>query len=349
MVLAWFVDDDAITADLVQLCRSRTLAAGVDPFDYERVTSPLTSPRDWLSAFARLGATYARDAERAERGERTQTAAAFWRSAAALWHVATTLPHPDRAALTDAAQNASIALARYVELTDGRIHRLGSREAGYVGELRGPSTATTLAVVLPGLDSSRAEFVDLAEVLLARGVAVAAIDGPAQGELVDLPMTADYPRVVSALIDEILRTRSAITTITVVGLSLGGLYALAGALRESRIDAVATVSGPTEFPRWPMLPAFATDTIRLRTQGLPEARSIAAALLDVDLRLPVGRPLLIVSGTADSLPTPEQAVELARAQPHSELLLIDEGDHLCGNVRPQWIHRLGDWIQRIPG
>jgi fermentation-respiration switch protein FrsA (DUF1100 family) len=54
--------------------------------------------------------------------------------------------------------------------------------------------------------------------------------------------------------------------------------------------------------------------------------------------------MLVVSGAADTMPTPEQARTTATRAPAGESLLIEGGDHLLGNTRWQWLDRTADWL-----
>lgn len=349
--MSWFVDDITATESVIAVCRSRALGAGVDPFEYERLTGRLTSLRDWLGAFAEAGHTHGQRAQEAETAGHVATAIQQWRAAAACAHIANTLPHPDTTAAVDADRYAARAARRLAELS-GPVHELtGGQAASFDGELRLPRAPGSdadrppVAVIVAGLDSGRAEFLDLADALLARGIAVAAIDGPGQGSLADQPPQPAYEQVTSAVIDTLDSlevTDSA--RIALVGLSLGGHYAMLGAAADSRVTAVATISGAHPFPAWDEMPAFAVDTLTLRCGSAEKAAQFTNDLNRPELPSTVAQPMLIVSGVADVLPTPEQAQRNADEAGNAELVLIEAGDHLLGNTRWMWLDRTADWI-----
>ncbi len=54
--------------------------------------------------------------------------------------------------------------------------------------------------------------------------------------------------------------------------------------------------------------------------------------------------MLVVTGSADVLPTPDQARDTVDMAADAELVLIDGGDHLLGNVRRAWLDATADWI-----
>lgn len=344
----WFVDDPTAVGPVIAGSRSRAVGAGVDPFQYEEITGGLASLRDWLPAFDRAARTHQQIAEEAESMARTVTAAASWRAAAVCWHIATTLPNPDAAVMHAAARASSRSLSKYLRLRGG-VTELASSigHASYIGELRLPAGQQhpPVVVIIPGLDSSRAEFLDLADALLARGLAVVAIDGPGQGTLIDQPPTYTYDHVVSAVLNELRELNSVdMGRVAVFGLSLGGLYAQLAAAHDPRITVAATLSGPYPLPTWDSLPPFATDTLRLRTGGTSATERFADQLHHADVVAHITQPLLVVSGTADVLPTPAQAESLAAAAPRGKVHLVPGGDHLCGNARWRWLSATGDWL-----
>lgn len=132
--------------------------------------------------------------------------------------------------------------------------------------------------------------------------------------------------------------------VVLIGLSLGGLYAMRSAAADRRIRAVATVSGPYPMPTWDTLPPFAVDTLTIRCGGADHARDVIAALAQPGLLAAVHQALLVVSGGADELPPPAQARHIAATAPAGELLLVPGGDHLLGNTRWQWLDRTADWL-----
>lgn len=257
------------------------------------------------------------------------------------------------AAAEVAERYAATAARRYAELS-GPVHALtSSGPVPFEGELRLPSDAAgvpPVAVIVPGLDSGRAEFLDLADALLERQVAVALVDGPGQGSLVAHAPHADYAEVTSSVIDALSQLDVVdASRVALIGLSLGGLYAMHGAA-DSRVGAVATVSGAYPFPSWADMPAFAVDTLTLRCGTAREAARFTADITRPALPDAVRQPMLVVTGSADVLPTPEQAAQTVERSTDAELLLIAGGDHLLGNVRWQWLDRTADWVvDRLTG
>lgn len=93
---------------------------------------------------------------------------------AARWfHLATLAPYTEA---PRAAVEADHALSRALTVLEPGARRVSGE--GFTGWLRGPSDAPGTVVVVPGLDSAKEEFLDLVSALLARGLAVFAMDAP---------------------------------------------------------------------------------------------------------------------------------------------------------------------------
>ncbi|MGW6426366.1 alpha/beta hydrolase [Nocardia sp. NPDC055053] len=205
-----------MSAELVEALFSRATGAGIDPHDYRRICAQIAAPADWAPACAAAAARY-----------RTAPGSAITRGhqllMAARWsHLATLVPDENHGANADAADSAAEQGFSLLEPTARRI-----TGPGFTGILRGPADAAGTVIVVPGLDSGKDEFHVLADALLARGVAVFAMDGPGQGSRAATSvLTSDYPAVIGAAIDAL-----GVARVGVVGLSLGGYYAAAAAAR----------------------------------------------------------------------------------------------------------------------
>lgn len=341
-----FVDTPGITPAFIALNRSRAVGAGLDPFAYDRVTAEVPDLHGWPHALAEAARAHLAAALRAEADGLRVTAATEFRTAARWFHIATVLPHPDTGLLAALEGEADAATGRALARAEpDRAERIEG--PGFVGWLRRPEGVTTPPVVLiaPGLDSSKEEFHVLADALLARGLAVAAFDGPGQGvcAATSAPEPA-YHRVIGAVLDRLADAPGIdVGRATLVGMSLGGYYAAESAAHEPRLRAAVAVSGPHHLT-WEELPPFVTDTLTRRCGSAEAARAFAAA---VDLRpiaphIPV--PLLVVEGGTDVTPGVTTAAATADAAPHGELLLVPHGDHLLGNAQGDWLPQTADWL-----
>ncbi|MEU7121927.1 alpha/beta hydrolase family protein [Streptomyces zaomyceticus] len=310
---------------------ARATGAGLDPHEYRRVTEGLESVADWGPAFRRTARGYVR---RAENAGSHVSAGQHLLMAARWFHVATLGPYEgaDRA-----EAGADDALARALALLEPDARRLSGAE--FTGWLRGPADAPGTVIVVPGLDSAKEEFLDLAAALLERGLAVFAMDGPGQGALrATTTKRADYHHVIGQVIDALGATR-----VGLVGLSLGGYYAAETAALEPRVAATATVSGPFRL-EWAELPQPVRDILVQRTGGAEAARAFTDQVDLAGLAARIEGPLLTVDGGQDVIPGVTNGEPLARLAPHGTYLSVPHGDHLLGNARPDWLPVLTDWI-----
>ncbi|MFJ7949401.1 alpha/beta hydrolase family protein [Streptomyces sp. NPDC096354] len=310
---------------------TRATGAGVDPHEYQRITDGLTSVADWGPAFLRTGHSHL---QRAEDAGSVRSAGEYLLVAARWFHLATLAPYAEA---HRAAVEADRALSRALTILEPGARRVSG--AGFTGWLRGPSNAPGTVVVVPGLDSAKEEFLDLVSALLARGLAVFAMDGPGQGVLAaTTTFVSDYERVVGQAIDALGTAR-----IGLVGLSLGGYFAARAAALEPRVAAVATVSGPFRLD-WEELPQPVRDIMAQRAGGADAALEFAQHVDLAALAPRIAAPLLAVDGGQDVIPGVTNGESLARLAPHGTYLSVPHGDHLLGNARPDWLPHLSDHL-----
>ncbi|WP_395294950.1 alpha/beta hydrolase family protein [Kitasatospora hibisci] len=340
-----FLDHPALLPAFVEENRPRATGAGLDPHEYTRVTALLRSLHEWPEACRAAGRRHLTAADRAAAEGRTVSAGEAYEAAARWFHAAGLLPHPDRAAAAEAAVEADEAMRRALAHLDPAAERV---EGGsFAGWLRRPTGVAhpPVALVVPGMDSGKEEFHAVAGALLARGTAVLAMDGPGQGVLAATSAPEpDYHRVVGRVIDA-LTAHGGVDTdrVGVIGLSLGGYYAVTAAAHEPRIRATAVVSGPYRLD-WDALVPFVTATLTQRC-GTPEAARAFAARVDMTGLAPaVTGPLLVVEGGEDRIPGVTNADVLADRAPHAELLLVPHGNHLLGNALADWLPAAADWL-----
>ncbi|WP_367048583.1 alpha/beta fold hydrolase [Streptomyces sp. Je 1-332] len=313
---------------------TRATGAGVDPHEYRRVTDSLSSLGDWGPSFLHTGHGYLQRAENAENAGSPRSAGEYLLMAARWFHLATLAPYTEA---PRAAAEADHAFGRALTVLEPDARRVSGE--GFTGWLRGPADAPGTVVVVPGLNSAKEEFLDLASALLARGLAVFAMDGPGQGVLAaTTTFVPDYERVVGRVIDTL-----GVARIGLVGLSLGGYFAARAAALEPRVAAVATVSGPFRLD-WEELPPPVRDIMTQRAGGAAAAHEFARHVDLAALAPRIVAPLLVVEGEQDAIPGVANGERLARLAPHGSYLSVPHGDHLLGNARPDWLPHLSDHL-----
>ncbi|MGW1189575.1 alpha/beta hydrolase family protein [Streptomyces sp. NPDC002559] len=315
---------------------TRAVGAGVDPHEYRYVTGGLGSVADWGPAFVRAGHGHLR---RAQDAGSSRSAGEHLLTAARWFYLATLAPYAEA---DRAAAEADRALGRALAVLEPGARQVSGE--GFTGWLRGPSDAPGTVVVVPGLNSAKEEFLDLVSVLLARGLAVFAMDGPGQGVLAaTTTFVPDYERVVGRVVDAL-----GVPRVGLVGLSLGGYFAARAAALEPRVAAAATVSGPFRLD-WAELPRSIRELMAGRAGGTDAARRFVHQVDLTDLAPRITAPLLVVDGGRDVIPGVTDGEPLARLAPHGTHLSVPHGDHLLGNARSDWLPRLGDHFAHALG
>ncbi|WP_404867817.1 alpha/beta hydrolase family protein [Kitasatospora griseola] len=361
-----FLSAPGMAAGFVAKTRPRANGAGVDLYEYDRVTASLESLLQWPEACRAAALRHRAAAERAAGRGRTRTAGERHRLAARWFHLAGLIPDPDRARAAELARDADRSMEQSLALLEPQARRLSGD--GFAGWLRTPADAGPqvgghadaeangkrfpVAVVIPGMDSAKEEFHAVADAMLARGVAVLAIDGPGQGVMgagTVLDATGHREAVARAL-DALAEVDPAadgwgldLGRIAVVGLSLGGYLAAAVAAHDRRVRAAVLVSGPYRL-EWDRFVPFVTATLGLRCGGPDAARDFADRLDLAALAPQLRGPLLLVEGGDDRIPGMTNAEALAADLPHAEVLHVPYGNHLLGNAPADWLPDTADWL-----
>jgi pimeloyl-ACP methyl ester carboxylesterase len=338
-----FIDLNDIVPAVAAGTRSRALATGAEANEYDEITATIPSLREWPEAFIAAGARHRARGREAERSGDTAAAVEALFAAAALFHLATCVPHPGRRGHREAAE----AMKEGLRISEPTATYISG--ASFVGVLRrAPNLASApLVIIVPGLDSSKEEFRYVADALALQGLATLSIDGPGQGELAEsLPLRADYTPVVSEALDAIDDLRNADwspSRIGIAALSLGGFFGTTALAQEPRLKAGLIVSGPHSFD-WEQLPLPVTDTLELRLGSVTAARQFADAIDLTDMESSITQPVLIVTGGADIIPGVAPAAILTDRIPSATHLFVEDGDHLLANASSSWIPQATQWL-----
>jgi 5-aminopentanamidase len=330
---------------------ARFVANGTSYADFEATLARIGHWDDWCREWGRTARHYEQLAEAAEAAGRALTAGEAWRRAALCWHwgkfVFTDHPDEQRAAherTVACFRRGAGTLTPPAELV--RVPYAGTTLAAY---LRVPAGRPPIVIMIPGLDSVKEELQATAEYLLARGLAVIAIDGPGQGETeYELPIEPAYEHVTTAVADY-LKGRDDIDPdrLGVFGVSLGGYYAARSAAYEPRVTAAVDLAGPYRFDLdWDTLAPQTRTTFQHRSGAASpaQARERAATLTLEEAAPRITRPLLVVHGGRDRLIPEYHAERLAREAPGAELLLYPDGSHGVTNHAFESRAAIADWL-----
>jgi pimeloyl-ACP methyl ester carboxylesterase len=332
----------------------RLIAQGVDPNDFARVTAPLERWEEWLGAWRANGDLHAGLAREAERRGRTLTAGRAWVRAALSYHYAKFVWMVDLDRHRETADLAVAALRHAHRLLDPTAERLeipfeGTVMTATLRRPRDPHPASPV-LLLPGLDSTKEEFFNWESVFLDRGMATLSLDGPGQGETgYHTHIRPDYEVAVTAALDH-LRGRDDLLPdqAGAVGVSLGGYYAPRAAAFEPRIRAAVAIGGPYDFGEcWAGLPGLTRETFVHHSGARDQAEGERlAGRLDLGPVLPrLAQPLLVIFGRLDRLIPWRQAERVAAEAPAGELVMFEDGNHVCNNLPYRYQPLAADWMR----
>lgn len=327
----------------------RFTSQGVDPSDFARVTAPLERWDDWLDAWVANGDRHAVLARAAEERGRTLTAGEAWVQAALSYHFGKFVWMVDLAKHRAATERAVAAMYEAHRLLDPTAERveIPFEGARLFGNLRRPQGVAKppLAVLLPGLDSTKEEFFRWEEVFLRRGLATFSLDGPGQGESAfETHIHPDYETAVAAALD----TLDWDGRVGLAGVSLGGYYAPRAAAFEPRVEAAVSVSGPFCFGDvWDQRPSLTKETFQHHSgaRDPDEARAKAFELTLEGAAERIRQPLLVITGKLDRLIGWQESKKIADAAPSSTWVLFDEGNHVCNNIPYMYRPLAADWLR----
>jgi pimeloyl-ACP methyl ester carboxylesterase len=331
----------------------RFVANGVDFGDFQETTRRIQTWDDWPTEWATTAQRHEATASAAEQAGRARTSAEAWRRAGISWHFSKFLSVEDeeRAAAAQQRLNHCFDRGLWALEPPGQRIRVPYADIDLAGILRRPEGRGPfpVAVLLAGLDSTKEELQTLADVLLRREIATVAIDGPGQGEAerrLDIEPASE--RWVTPVID-VLSSHSDLDVgrTGIVGVSLGGYYAVRAAAFEPRIQAAVDISGPHRIADvWDALPPMTRSAYRQRTGSSDEgqARSRVAALDLTGVTAKVQTPLLVVHGHSDPLVPYTQAARIVADAPRGELLEFADGNHGLTNRVFEARSGLADWL-----
>jgi 2,6-dihydroxypseudooxynicotine hydrolase len=331
----------------------RFVQAGVDYNDFLATTGRTETWEQWLDEWCATAELHVRLAEEAEGEGYRLTAGEAWARAALCFHFAKFVWVLDGDRSRAAAERAIAALYRAHDLLELGAERIEALlDASHVvANLRRPPGAERppLVVLIPGLDSTKEEFLRFEDVFLDRGMATASLDGPGQGETgLELPIRFDYEVGVAALLDALAgRSDLDLDRVGAVGVSLGGYYAPRAGAFEPRLKAVAGLSGPYSFGEcWDGLPPLTRETFVAKSGARDEEDGRRkASELDLSGMLDrLTQPALFLTGRLDRLIPWEQTARIAEEAPNARFVLHDDGNHGCANVPYKTRPLIADWM-----
>ena len=348
--------DDAFTDEVFNYWIPRLVADGVDANDIVGVRAKVSGWDQWPDAWAKAGDAYkALAVERLAAGHRITAGDALVRSSLC-YHVGQVIAFhaPARKAELQAMKVAAFREAAPLLTPSAERIEIPFRGAKLPGYLRLPAGVAgplPCALLVPGLDSTKEDFITVSEMCVRRGMASFAFDGPGQGEFrASMPLAEGYEDCIAAAF-EMLSKRTEIDPrrIGMIGRSLGGFYVIRAAAKNPAIAAVVSFGGSFDLSDWPNMPAsirngfvFATAS---KTEDEAKVKMGAATLADCIDR--VRSPVLVVHGRRDAIFKWTQAVRVTEALgKHATLMMDDDGVHCCHNHAFQYRTAMADWLAK---
>ncbi|MBX6425833.1 MAG: alpha/beta hydrolase, partial [Variibacter sp.] len=171
-------------------------------------------------------------------------------------------------------------------------------------------------ILLGGLDTTKEDYLTVADLCLKRGLATLAFDGPGQGEtLFEMRWRTDFERAVVAAIDY-LETRPEIDRdrIGIIGRSMGGCYAPKTAAIDKRIKALVAWGAMYHLRNLAEVPKHTLEGFMFvsNSRTLEEAKNFYASV-DLSRYAPkITCPTLVVHGGLDTITPMDNAISLAK-------------------------------------
>jgi 2,6-dihydroxypseudooxynicotine hydrolase len=328
----------------------RIMSNSVSPWEFEKLKEEIDDYEQWCSKWSERAAEHVARGDEALAAGRKVTAGEAYIRAGLFYHWASFMFTHDQEQFQGALARMGEAWAKAAPLVSPRMEILtlafdGATLNGYL-QLPDGVVNPPLVLLLPGADSTKEELYDLAQHILRRGMAIAAFDGPGQGDVsLTLKMRKDYEVAIIAILDSLLE-RSDIDSsrVALCGISYGGLFSLRAAAIDKRIRAVVSVSS------W-YSPAgrFATmETLTSTGQYQYLGDDPAAMMESITLSGVLGGvnvPVLQVFGGLDPWSPVTIAEQIAsEIKGPNTTVLYPDGVHILNNIWFKARPRIADWL-----
>ncbi len=334
----------------------RLVADGIDANDARTARTQIKSWADWSGVWSGIAETYQSLAAARLAADAQLTAGEALVRSSLCYHVAQLVPTRTPELKAGLQQRKVERFREAAPLIDPPAKRLEFRHGNslFPGYLRLPAGVGphACAILVPGLDSTKEDFITVSDMCVRRGLATFAFDGPGQGEARSHSVLAPGYEGCIGDVFELMAARDEIdgSRIGLLGRSLGGHYILRAAAADDRIAACTVFGGAYDLSDWDNMPQTILDGFRHATGSATadEARNrMEASSLD-DCIDRVGCPTLIVHGRRDAIFHWTQAERIAGALKCNPTLLMDEdGVHCCHNHAFEYRTAMADWLAQI--
>lgn len=336
--------------DTIRLFTWRIQSNSVSPWEFTQIRESLESWDQWCAVWSSFAEKHTKVGDEAAKAGRSMTAGKAYIRAGLFYHWASFLfPHDQKQfvaaldAMDECWRKAAPLVDPPMELVE--IPYEGTTLPGYLRKPKGVARPP-IVVMVPGGDSTKEELYDLADHIVARGLAILAFDGPGHGKVsLRLKLRPDYEVPIRAVVDYVFGRDDLDTDrLAVGGISYGGMFAIRAAAFDDRIKAVFSMSSwYTPAGRFPsMAPVSQTGIKQYMGENAAEVQN-SMTLAGVAERLRV--PLLQVYGGRDNSSPPEQARRIAaEVKGPAKTVVYDDGVHVCNNLHYLARPLVADWL-----
>lgn len=333
----------------------RILSNYVSAWEFGQLKSEITEYGQWCAAWSRHAARHVARGDEALAANRRLTAGDAYLRGALAYHWASFVFTHDLAqfrtalaAMTDTWAKAAPLVTPPMELLSVPFGKLT-----LPGYLRIPAWVSRppAVLLLPGADSAKEELYNLADHIVARGLAAAVFDGPGQGPVsFDSALRPDQEVAVQAILDTLTaRPDLDPSRVAVGGISYGGLFAIRTAAVDQRVRAVFSMSSwYTPAGRFESMDALTRPGQYQHHGPDPAANMAAITLAGMAERAKV--PLLQVYGGNDpgSPPSHGERIAAEYGGPVTTVVYPD-GVHILNNIWYQARPLVADWLAETLG
>lgn len=337
-------------AALRQLSLERTMGYGVDYADATQLRARVLGGESWQSAATSLADLCLQQTDSTPVAATRPTRITGLRRASALLRMGQMMMLTDteerRAIFAQAAQRYAQAAALQGDRKQVTIATESGSLAGWL--LSGGGNAVASAIVIGGIEGWAMDFDSLGEALAARGIDALMLDGPGQGQTRLLHqhfLSAQWRDAYRAAIDY-LDQRAPGRPIGFVGNSMGGSFAMAVAVGDTRIAACCNNGGIIAPWMVPQSGAFFSKMVAFCGVEAQQAVDIWKTVTPVQEGPNTGYPLLMLQGGKDplvSIPMSEMLL-LSAPTDDKQMVIFSDGDHCLYNHRSDRDALIADWM-----
>lgn len=332
---------------------TRLVDCGMDHADARELLTRTADGEAWDAVAGSIADRQAQRSELAHAQGHAITALSAARFAAAAYNFAQMAHNTDTEVRVQQYRRFSDTLRTVATRSSDRLHeiKIAYQDAELTGWLSLPATDKPLGTVIMwgGLSGWGGTYLNNADALNARGIAVILAEGPGQGTPRmehRLYLNAETLDGFSAFLDAVEADARLSGPVGIQGNSFGGLFAAHVATRESRVTACVINGAPARPP----VPEFRNAREQLLSligvEGAEPAEQTVSALHFEPTTQRIAVPTLVLQGGADPLATPEAQAPFAEAldHPDSQVLIWPDGEHTLYNHAAERDALVADWF-----